>query len=270
LYDCLSEHPEVFLPDVKDVHYFRSWVGKPTLYDAYGIGPYADLFRKGTSRGVRLDISAGLLAGRGVAERLRQVLPDCRLIAILRNPIDRAISHYNLVSGRARLNYSLLDLVQKPSLDDPHEILKEGLYAQHLAAYFRFFPRNHFLILRYEDLGADPEGFFQRVCDFLGIDRAFEPSCLYHPSNQAIEFRLKRLYDWNRALGTFLLVHHLNGVRRLVKWTGLPGLLRRLNGRPAVKPPPDPCLRLQLADYYRADIRELEQLLGQDFRAYLE
>src|SRR5437763_17059365 len=83
LHECLAGHPQVYVPDCKDINFFRRWRNEPSLLDRYGISPYRDLFAKGAANSVRLDVSAGLFAGAGTAECLHAHLPEASLIVIL-------------------------------------------------------------------------------------------------------------------------------------------------------------------------------------------
>jgi hypothetical protein len=269
LYDCLAEHPEVFLPVSKDVNFFRRWWNEPSLYETYGLGPYESLYHRARACAARGDVSAGLLAGDGVAARMHAVLPDCKLIVILRHPVDRALSHHHYVSGRSAVPYTLKDLVKNPTLEDPHEILREGLYARHLETFFRYYPKDRFLILQYSDLAADPRTFFRTTCRFLGVNPEVEPSGLYQIANRPHRFRSQALHHWNRRLGTFLLVHRMNGLKGLMRRTGLPALVRCLNeGAAGDRPELDAETRRGLLDYYRDDVGRLEQVLGLNLDAW--
>lgn len=269
LFDCLAEHPGLFLLDCKDLHFFRGWHGRPSLYETYGLALYQRLFQHAPPDVPCLDISAGLLAGEGVAEQMREALPDCRLIAILRNPVDRAVSHHTFVTGRTGAPYTLQQLAANPGLDDPHEILPEGLYARHLKAFFRHYPRDRFLIIFFEDLVAGPDHVFQAVCDFMGLAPGLRPRHLHTLSNRPIRYRIKSLNAWNEHLGAFLLVNGLEVIRKVVRRTGLPDLVRRLNGTPLAKPELDRATRQALIEYYRQDVLELGQMLGRDLKGWL-
>jgi hypothetical protein len=275
LYACLSEHPQVFLPDEKDLSYFRGWRGRPSLYETAGLAPFEDLFKAGARFPVRMDISAGLLSGARVPSLMRGALPDCRFIVILREPVARAISHYRFILGRAPVPYTLEQLAANPDLPDPHEILWEGLYARHLKEFFRYYPRERFLILFYEDLFAAPLAFVRRVCTFLGVDSEFTPTRLHEAVNKPYRSRTRLFYFWGETVGSFLLAHRLHRLRRLLKRSPLLAMFRFLNrsAEPA-KSPTDTQKSFgagtleALTDYYRADTLELQALLGHDLPAW--
>src|SRR5262245_53510459 len=79
LYDCLAQHPGVFLADSKDLSYFRRWNGRPSLYDEQGLDLYEQFFSDAASYSVRGDVSAALFGGEGSAQAMHAAIPDCRL-----------------------------------------------------------------------------------------------------------------------------------------------------------------------------------------------
>lgn len=131
-----------------------------------------------------------------VPERVAATLPDVRLIALLRNPVDRAYSHHQLMVRTGREDYSFAEAIEaepsrlaqvkrellegRPSLtarkDRGHHhhrhraYLGRGLYADQLERWLRYFPREQLLVIRSEDLFARPQETFEEVFTFLGIE----------------------------------------------------------------------------------------------------
>ena len=193
LHAYLAAHPQVTLPRTKELHYFtdrfargREWyLGQfPERVPVFGrtgeATPYA-LFHP--------------LA----PDRLRATAPDAKLIVLLRNPVDRAYSHYLMEHARGDepLDFAAA-LAAEPErlageeahlLADPDYVswshkhfsyLVRGDYAPQLARWFAPFPREQFLILRSEDLYADPAATYGRVLDFLDLEPAGSPSFTAH------------------------------------------------------------------------------------------
>lgn len=268
LFDCLSEHPEVFIPDCKEIHFFRGWNG-PAPCERLSVEAYYRFFEDWQGESAILDISPGLLAGRGAASAMHAVIPDCSLLVILRNPIARAHSHYRLVSQRAHVDYTLAELAADPQRDDPHEILDEGFYARHLQSYLDLYGRERCLILLYEDLVADRHGFLKKILEFIGVDAEFVPPSLESKPNAPQRHRIRKLYELSDRVGGLLAFHGLHSVRRLIRATGLPALVRRLNVGDAEPSELDADTRRRLADLYRDDIRQLSGLIGRDLDQWL-
>jgi len=124
--------------------------------------------------------SANYLESGIVAERIHHKLPQVKLIFLLRNPVDRAYSNY-LWSCRNGLENETFERALE--LEDqrertispewkfarPHANFSRGLYADHLARFFRLFPREQILVLRMEDIIARPKDVVQRFQHFLGV-----------------------------------------------------------------------------------------------------
>jgi hypothetical protein len=117
------------------------------------------------------------------------MLPNARLIALLRNPVDRAFSHYQheVALGREQLSFEDAlaheDERMQGELDhmlrDPaylshawwnYTYAARGRYAEQLERWFAAFPREQLLVLLTDDLAADTAGTYRRVLEFLGVD----------------------------------------------------------------------------------------------------
>jgi hypothetical protein len=125
-----------------------------------------------------------------VPERVARMLPNARLIALLRNPVDRAFSHYQheVALGREQLSFedalAQEDERMRGELDrmlgDPayfshawwnYTYAARGRYAEQLERWFAAFPREQLLVLLTDDLAADTAGTYRRVLEFLGVDQ---------------------------------------------------------------------------------------------------
>jgi hypothetical protein len=113
-----------------------------------------------------------------IAHRIASVLPDVRLVAILRNPIDRARSAmvHHVVKGRITPETDLVELVKKvPPEHDQLGLIAGGWYAASLRPYLDRFG-DRLLVLLYDDLLADPEGTFRRALGHVGASRDHVPA----------------------------------------------------------------------------------------------
>lgn len=121
-------------------------------------------------------------------ERIADAIPEVKLIALLRNPVDRAYSHYQHERRLGREELSFEEAVDRESerldgevermLTDPayysynHQnfsYLSRGIYVVQLAEWLKYFPRERILIIKSEDFDRDTEEVFQEVQGFLGI-----------------------------------------------------------------------------------------------------
>jgi Sulfotransferase family len=123
------------------------------------------------------------------AERVARMLPNARLIALLRNPVDRAFSHYQHEVALGREQLSFEDALAREDermrgelermLRDPayfshpwwnYTYAARGRYAEQLERWFAAFPREQLLVLLTDDLAADTAGTYRQVLEFLGVD----------------------------------------------------------------------------------------------------
>jgi len=177
LHSLLNQHPQVFMPMLKEPHYF-SWIGdaRPRWAATKDLDAYKELFEHSLQGRVLTGEASTwyLYSPRAAAEIQRQV-PNVRLIAILRDPVQRAYSSYQF---RRSMGYESLSFIEAIS-KEPSRIsegaewdfhyLNAGKYANQLERYLQFFPRTQLLVLRFEDLTTNPNHSFHQCCKFLGM-----------------------------------------------------------------------------------------------------
>ena len=116
------------------------------------------------------------------------MLPDAKIIAILRDPVDRAYSAYNFNRSRgvepaATFNEAIEAELSRARSNWMYgwRYLETGLYAKHLRRYFDHFPISQIRVLKFEDLKSQPSATFSAVCTFLGLP--FSSADVARPSN---------------------------------------------------------------------------------------
>jgi hypothetical protein len=281
LYDYLRQHPEVFVPTVKEPRFFaydgrplpaggpgRDWIHDATVTD---LASYEALFDEAGGAKARGEASPLYLYSAHAATRIAARVPGARLVAILRDPADRAFSHYlHLRRDRLEPCSSFADALarERKRIEDDWDwsfhYRALGFYNEQLARYAMLFPPGALHIELYEDLAADPAGVARRVFTFLGVDPEFVPDvrARLNPGGVPREgagWRMATRYDHpvRRALRP-LLPHRL----RLV-------LLARLRARSLERPTLDPDVRADLVAGYREDIERLQARLDRDLSAWL-
>ncbi len=159
LYQYLARHPDVRGAFRKEVHYFD------IHYDR-GLDWYRACF---PFRGVTGESSPSYLVHPEVPARVRAVLPEVKLIAILRNPVERAYSAYqrNLRRGRESRPFGEAVFGRADSLEFAY--LERGLYAEQLERWLQHFPRTQLLVIGAEKFFSETAPVLQRVCAFLEL-----------------------------------------------------------------------------------------------------
>jgi hypothetical protein len=179
LYDYLYRHPAISGPRWKEVSFFdRQW--------RRGERWYRGNFPRRAAPPVG-EASPSYLFHPLAPGRVRSLLPEARLIALLRNPVDRAFSHYQheVALGREPLSFEEALAAEdgrtrgevERMIADPgyfshawwnHTYRARGLYAAQLERWYAVFPREQLLVLATEELGAAPAETYARVLAFLG------------------------------------------------------------------------------------------------------
>jgi len=228
----LDDHPEVCVARAKELNFFS--------YDDVwrrGLDWYAAQFGDTDAR-VRCDASPSYLPAPQAPERMQQHLPRARLVALLREPVDRAYAHYWWLRNWGAESRSFLDVV-RTELDGgltPLGCIDSSRYVDHLERYAERFPPEQMLVLGFDDLSREPEATFRTVCAFLAISETVPASVgtAYNPSAQIRSGRLWRLTG--RLLGR--------------SWRDLPRGLDRLLVRYPERPPMEAEARDRLQEYF--------------------
>ena len=182
LYEYLRRHPQISGPSWKEVSFFdRHWARGESWYR----GNFPNLAR---TRGKHVGEASPSYVFHPLApQRVQEVVPEARLIVLVRNPVDRALSQYNheVALGREPLPFEeALDAEderlrgeQERMAADPRYFSREwwshtyqarGRYAEQLERWLAVFPREQLLVLPSDDLGTDPARAHAQVLEFLG------------------------------------------------------------------------------------------------------
>lgn len=262
IYACMYEHPQICIPQ-KELHFFsreRNW--------SRGCEWYEQQFAACDTAKVKGEFSTSYLYDPESADRIQHAYPMVKLIACLRNPVDRAVSNYvnDIKAGSVPPSIPFT-----AALAEHPEYLQQGRYAAQLQRYLARFSADRILLLVYEDIRRDPLLFMQSIYRFLGVDPSFRPS---HLNSQVNVGHVPRFVPVEKALNTTAGMLRRSGYGRLVwlvKKSGIPNRVRAFNRRRAAKErievsPED---RQQCYLQVRADILELEALLGRSLPWHL-
>jgi hypothetical protein len=258
LYYYLRNVPGVYLPPLKELHYFavtlrslmdRQPVRAPGRVPIREKSEYLNLYRGVKDEVAVGDASALYLWDPAAAGLIHAVAPQARIIISLRDPAERAFSHYlmHVRDGAERLPFR--EVVESPVYIDP------GLYAAQVKRYLEIFGRQHVKILIFEEFIRDTKAAVNDVLEFLGVDYRVSKG-LDKPHNT---FALPR--------SDFLIRVAKSRAARIVLETLVPAAVRRF-GREKIlfhrpeKPRMHDACRKVLEERYRNDVKDLEEILG--------
>ena len=273
LHHQLRAHPDVFLPERKEPNYFAFADATPPFDhpaardSVRDLGGYKALFGPATPQQVVGEVSPAYLAVPDACTRIREVISDARLIAVLRNPIERAYSDYLMYrrDGLEREPDFLRALQaqsrRNQSTDPTSRYLSTGMYADQVRRFQRTFPGDQIHILLHDDLRSDPQGALRRIFGFIGVD----------PHLQLADQGSSNVSGVPRSSSLRLAY----GLRRRVRGSLGPlvpeGVKRRIDAqleRRLDRPPMPDEARRYLVDTYRADIDRLSDLIDRDLSGW--
>jgi hypothetical protein len=188
----LGQHPEVFVSPAKEPNYFAlagqkvAFAGPgDTIVNEASITDerhYRALFRGGAGARAVGEASTLYLYAPGAAAAIRRDVPDVRIIAILRDPVERAYSSFLHMRRDGRETVASFEEaleLEESRIDQRWEHLwhytRLGHYHAQLQRYYALFPREQFRVWLYDDLEEDPRRVLREVFEFLGVDPTFEP-----------------------------------------------------------------------------------------------
>ena len=279
LHRFLGEHPEVFVCARKSPNHFAAHIPQPTWETPVARAmsrqwvadgdAYRSLFDDVGPEVAIGDVSPVYLQALDIAPRIHSACPDARIIAILRDPVDRAHSHF---VGRQRDGIeTYADFAERVDLELSSplpvdvafgHLLGCGRYHHFLAPYLRYFGADRVKVLVHDDLINEPAALLKDIFTFIGVDPEFDPDMEARLNRTGVIRSRSARAAWTRSVGvrTALRPHVPERVRTFVGR----GFLTHID-----KPLLDPQLRRRLVEVYRDDIAALEAMLDRDLSHWL-
>jgi Sulfotransferase family len=281
LYHYLGQHPQIFLSQVKEPRFF-ALEGHPLDFP----GPGDERFRKGATT-TRLEDYRKLFAqvsderavgeasvlyqyDAAAPEAIERYVPDAKLIAVLRNPVERAYSAFLV---KLRTGYEPLSEFDEALNAEPERIAdgwsytwhyrEQGFYHRNLTRYFERFDSDQIRVYLYEDLERDPHRMLTDIFRFLGVDAGFRPnlSIRHNRSGVPRSARLHRLLTRSHPVK--------EAAKSVIPEEWGHRVISRLSRGNLRRPPLRPEIRARLIEGYYEDIRRLEGLIGRDLSHWL-
>lgn len=242
LHHYLSQHPDVFMSPVKEPMFFI-FEGKETPEDRpdqitrrkeiiNNLEDYKQLFAGASHHSARGESSTAYLHNsQWAAERIKAHVPHAKIIAILRDPLQRALSNYRMYVDRGLESRSFeacvfaeFEATDLNRIPQGQQYLHLGLYARHVKTYLEVFPAGQARFFLYDDLIARPHELLAELFALIDVDASFLPK-------MGQRYNVSGKHEELTVLST--------------------------------------ATRRRLVDFYRADVKKLEELLNVDLRHWL-
>lgn len=173
LYHYLNQHPLITMPKRKELHFFD------TKKYQRGIEYYLTKFPREDITG---DVTPRYMPASWVPQRVSAHFPDIKIIVLLRNPVDRAFSHYKqqvYPKSHQTFEHHIKKEMEQLRTKGKHiglVLLQRGFYAEQLRNWLRYFPKEQFLILKSEDFFKNTQETMDKIFAFLGLPPHHYPS----------------------------------------------------------------------------------------------
>lgn len=275
----LDQHPAIYMSPIKEPHFFADEIRLENFTDDFRAAAERRLPAQGGpvtqwAEYLKLFQDAGYATAIGEASpcylwsptapaNIAARFPDAKILMILRNPIERALSQYAhmLSFAKAPLTFSdYLDsaLANKSTrIGELYPFLLFGLYHDQILRYRSYFPASNTRIVFHEDFTRDPRAMLREIFQFLAVDPDFVPDL----SLRHMEARVPRSFWLKNALKQV-------GIRDRIP-EALRKRLRPLAFAPRAAIAMSEAERARLREYYRDDIVKLSALLNRDLAAWL-
>jgi hypothetical protein len=272
LHHYLGEHPEIQkLPGMKETNFFsgppEGIPYPPGSKRIERLDDYEKLFDPAFAvRGEASPCYALYPRRKGVPERIKELVPDAKLIYLVRDPVDRAVSHYHFGVAVEDERRSLRDALS--DFSDPCSLYTcPGFYAAQLEQYLEHFPQERILVVDQADLLSNRQATLSEIFTFLSVDSSFVSPRFEEEANTGKELNtysyfvvLHRRVQGSLLLQRLLLQRLSPGVRRSLRRS-----IQRLFSQPLAPPELDDDTRSALQELYAEDVSRLRVLTGKRF-----
>ena len=284
LYHTIKQHPDIYMSPAKEPKYFAFPGPPPVLPGPCGQNycrstvwqprRYAMLFAQAAHQRAIGEASVLYLRSPLAARRIRESLPHSRIVAVLRQPAERAYSHYTFMrqKGVEPAPTFAEGLALEPDRIRAHWFSgffyrTNGNYHAQLAPYYELFPREQIRVYLYEDWLDDPFGMLGDLFRFLEVDDGFRPEIRHR--NVTLLPKSRRLHHWTLRLQKLDRQGSAPSPlpRRMLK-----GALHRIDAALNLAPPPPLAheTRADLTASYHEEIEKLQNLIGRDLSPWLK
>ena len=199
LHKALNNHPDIFVPPEKELHYFTNNYNEGKEW-------YLGKFKEAKAQQIKGEITPYYLFHHKAPERIKKLTPKVKLIALLRDPVERAVSQYYHSVNLGFENLCIEDALSKEEIriksgnqfsHQKHSYVSRSKYIEQLERYENLFKNEQILVIKSEQLFNDQDMTLRKIFNFLGVDPNRKESIgkrikEYAKGGKAISEELKR------------------------------------------------------------------------------
>lgn len=278
LYTYIKQHPDIFMTKVKEPMFFNNF-NQNTDFKVLGnkskkvnsLLDYFSMFSSVENESAIGEASPAYIYNENAPHLIKEHLPDVKIIAILRQPTDRAYSNFLHTKRADRENVNSFEQaikIEKERISDNwsplYHYIQKGFYSVQLKRYYNLFPKENIKVYLFEDVVKNPKETLKDIFKFLNVDENIEidsskKSNVSGTPKGILGFILKKMRYYN-LMPKFVISDYLP--------TFIINLLFKSVYKDTEKL--DSFLRKELTDkYYREEILKLEKLIDRDLSNWL-
>ncbi|MFY0673455.1 MAG: sulfotransferase [Bacteroidia bacterium] len=286
LYEYLRQHPQVFMSDVKETNFFALEGKEVKAIDdskeqtehypwaINNLNDYLKLFEDVKDEKAIGEVSPMYLYNEQAPKNIYKRIPNAKIIAILRQPVERLYSRYMHLAREGRepsANFS--DAFDENSVWwRRNDLVTEGFYGTYLARYFDQFNADQIKVYLYDDLRRNEAEVVNDMFRFIGVDADFKPTAgeQFNKSGRIKNKKLDLLIGQNSILVRGANKFSPSLVRKIKESKGLKKVVNRLRNKNLEKAPLSKELKNEMTSaIYKNEILLLEDLLKRDLKHWL-
>lgn len=269
LYECLKKHPEIYLPDTKEIHYFNRLRSDHSVRDRFlehDISWYERFFEGADEYKCIGEVTPMYLCDAVAMQRIHETLGQIKLIVMLRDPVDRAISHYKMARAKGKVKEDFQEISRKK--DDI--FIGRGMYGKQLEKVYGLFAKENVHIILFDEVVSRPFEVMDEVFEFLGVGAiALPEKSVDKKVNDKSGFRSPVIGKLINRITVSMRSSYAGGrLVDLVKKIRLAGMIKKMNAK---KPETINVLNetvKELKQYYSEDIEKTAMITGKNLDAW--
>ena len=294
IYNYLKQHPDIFMSPIKETHHFStdidsskfrpdyaanlninidSWLDgdqKKEIFHAFvkDWDKYLKLFKNSENQKAIGEVTNSYLYSKEAAKNIQSKFPEGKIIMILRNPVERAFSHFLMDLKSGLETGSFLEAFKKDMAKSnkgwgiSNVYYEIGMYYEQVKRYLTVFPQEQIKIILYDDYRNDAKKTLKEICNFLNIDSNFE-----------FEFSKEHNKAMIPKSGAVALMMRQKGLKVFAKkifpksWKNIISKIFFTNKNLPKLSVDD---RKYLIELYKEDIQKLAQLINRDLTSWVK